>query len=223
MLRPVNVAGIKILPSMLVFQLSPSRVFLTFSINGCMLLFIISGSNSDIYINSRTLYSLAAVGSASAAAAAAVADAQDGHVPKFFAKVNRFGTPYYCLCISFLFALLGYTCVKSSALTTFKYFVSAVTLFSTGAWISISFSHIRFMKACKVQGVDRGMLPYRSPLQPFLSWWTLIGTIIVSIVKGFDTIVGGFQARNFVVAYSEHASHFAAQSLLMQKSHSRSV
>ena len=36
-------------------------ISLTISVNACMLLFILSGSNSDIYINSRTLYGLAAV------------------------------------------------------------------------------------------------------------------------------------------------------------------
>ena len=131
---------------------------------------------------------------------------QDGHAPKIFARVNRFGTPYVCLSISLAFACLGYTTASASALTVFKYFVSAVTLFSTTAWISITFSHLRFMKACKVQGLPRNQLPYRSPLQPYLSWYTLIGTSIVSILKGFDSIAVHFDAKGFVVAYGESLS-----------------
>ncbi|GJN92977.1 hypothetical protein Rhopal_006022-T1 [Rhodotorula paludigena] len=43
-------------------------------INGCLLLFVMSAANSDLYIGTRTLYGLAA----------------QGYAPRFFMKVNRY-------------------------------------------------------------------------------------------------------------------------------------
>ncbi|WVQ77930.1 hypothetical protein IAT38_000010 [Cryptococcus sp. DSM 104549] len=140
----INVAGIKVLPHI---------------INAAALVFVLSAANSDVYVNSRSLYMMAA----------------DGHAPKLFLTTNRNGTPYYCLVISLLFSCLAFTTVKSSAYTTFKYFVSAVTLFSTIAWLAIITSHLRFMKACKRQ--------------------------VISLTKGFDAIVLKFNRVNFVVNY----------------------
>ena len=151
---------------------------------------MLSAANSDVYVNSRTIYMLAS----------------DGNAPKFLMRTNRWGTPYIALSISLLFSSLAFTTVSSSAYTTFKYFVSAVTLFSTIAWMAILFSHIRFMKACKVQGVPRSSLPYRNSLNPYLSWWGLIGTAVISITKGFDAIVHKFNRINFCVNYGTSPS-----------------
>ncbi|KAK4689407.1 hypothetical protein P7C73_g696, partial [Tremellales sp. Uapishka_1] len=166
----INVAGVKVLPHI---------------INAAALIFVVSAANSDVYVNSRSAYMLAA----------------DGNFPKIFMRTNRNGTPYVALSVSLLFSALAFTTVNTSALTIFKYFVSATTLFSTIAWMSIMFSHIRWMKACNVQGISRSDLPYTNRLNPYLSWWGLIGTFIISVTKGFDSIVLKFNATNFCVAY----------------------
>jgi len=99
--------------------------------------------------------------------------------------------------------MLAFTSISTSAYTTFKYFVSGVTLMSSMVWMMICFTHIRFMKACKKQGINRATLPYYNKLNPFLSYYGLIGVGIISLTKGFDAFIPHFQTINFIVHYSE--------------------
>lgn len=68
-------------------------------INACILLFVLSAANSDLYIGSRTLYGLAA----------------EGKAPRIFAKVNRMGVPYMALILCTLFCGLVFLNVSSSS------------------------------------------------------------------------------------------------------------
>lgn len=166
----LNVAGVKVLPSIL---------------NACILVFVMSAANSDVYVNSRSMYFLA----------------KDGNAPKFFLKTNRHGVPWIALLVSLSFTTLAFTAVSTSAFTIFKYFVSAMTLFSTIAWMCILYSHIRFMKACKAQGIKRSDLPFWNKFNPYLSWYGLIGTGIISFFKGFDSLTPHFDAKLFCTNY----------------------
>ena len=74
-------------------------------LNGCILLFVISASNSDLYISSRTLYALALGGAA----------------PTIFAKTDKRGVPYIALAAGGLFACLAYMNVGRSSEVVFKY------------------------------------------------------------------------------------------------------
>lgn len=58
----------------------------------------------------------------------------------------------------------------------------------------------RFMKALKVQGVDRNTLAYKAPFQPFGSWFALIATGFITFFKGFDTFIP-FAQDTFVTSY----------------------
>jgi amino acid transporter len=124
-------AGIKALPSI---------------INACILLFVFSAANSDLYIGSRTLFGLAV----------------EGQAPAIFAKVSKRGIPYYALGFCTLFCGLAYCACATSALTVFKYFVSLISMFGGITWLCILYSHIRFMKALKVQGMSRDDLPWKA-------------------------------------------------------------
>lgn len=73
----IQLSGIKHLPGIL---------------NGCILLFVFSASNSDLYIASRTIYGLAC----------------EGKAPRILAKTDRRGVPIYALGLSALFALLAF-------------------------------------------------------------------------------------------------------------------
>ena len=57
------------------------------------MLFVLSAANSDMYVCSRTVYSLAVA----------------GYAPKFFTKTNKLGVPYYGILLSFAFTCLLYT------------------------------------------------------------------------------------------------------------------
>lgn len=74
-------------------------------INGCILLFVFSASNSDLYIATRTIYGLS----------------KDGKAPKFLSKTNSRGVPTYALITCATFSLLAYMNVSSSSKVVFGY------------------------------------------------------------------------------------------------------
>lgn len=94
----ISLAGIKGLPGFL---------------NACILVFVFSAANSDLYIASRTLHGLAL----------------KGHAPKFLAKTDRRGVPVYALIFCACFCGLAFMNVTTSAKTVFGYFVNLVTIF----------------------------------------------------------------------------------------------
>ncbi|CAK7896844.1 dicarboxylic amino acid permease [[Candida] anglica] len=156
-------------------------------INACILLFVLSAANSDMYICSRTIYGLAVA----------------GYAPKFFSKTNKMGVPYYGVALSFLFCLLGYMTVSTGAAQVFTYFVNVVSLTGLIAWACILVIHIRFMKACKAQGIDRKRdLAYRSPFQPYGSYFALGLCVLVILIKNFTVFLGKpFLYKDFITGY----------------------
>lgn len=156
-------------------------------INACILLFVLSAANSDMYICSRTIYGLAV----------------SGYAPKFFSKTNRMGVPYYGVGLSFLFCLLAYMTVSSGAAEVFQYFVNVVSLTGLIAWACILVIHIKFMRACKKQGIDRKRdLAYRSPFQPLGSYFALVVCVVVIFVKNFTVFLGStFTYKSFITGY----------------------
>ncbi|VDC06533.1 unnamed protein product [Peniophora sp. CBMAI 1063] len=153
-------------------------------INACILIFVLSAGCSDLYIGSRTLYGLAL----------------EGKAPAIFKRVNRQGVPWPSLILCTAFCGLTFLNVTDSSAKVFGYFVNLISIFGAISWMCISYSHIRFMKALKVQGMSRDSLPYKAPLQPFGSWFALIVTAIITFFKGFDTFIP-FSTSGFVTAY----------------------
>ena len=147
-------AGIKALPAIF---------------NGCVLIFVFSASNSDLYIASRTLYGLAA----------------EGNAPRIFAKTDSRGVPIYALGLSTCFALLAYLGVNTDSYTVFGYFVNLVTMFGILTWISILIAHIGFVGARKAQGIDDSQLAYKSPFGAIGSYVSLVFCILIAFFKGF--------------------------------------
>lgn len=156
-------------------------------INACILLFVLSAANSDLYICSRTIYGLA-VG---------------GYAPKIFATTNKNGVPYYGIILGSLFSCLAFMTTSSSSSDIFTYFVNVVSLTGLITWSCILFLHIRFMQALKVQGISRKRdLVYRSPFQPYGSWISFIICIFLIFIKNFTVFLGrDFPYKTFVTGY----------------------
>ncbi|KAI0336423.1 dicarbixylic amino acid permease [Cubamyces sp. BRFM 1775] len=153
-------------------------------INAAILLFVLSAANSDLYIGTRTLYGLAI----------------QGQAPKIFARVNRMGVPYASLILCTCFCFLVFLNVSSSSAKVFGWFVNLVSTFGAITWMCICYTHIRFMKALKAQGLSRDALPYKAPFQPWGSWFALVATAIITLFKGFDTFIP-FTQDTFVTSY----------------------
>lgn len=171
----IKLAGINALPGIL---------------NGCILLFVFSASNSDLYIASRTLYGLASEGSA----------------PKIFRRTDSRGVPIYALGLSAAFALLAFMNVSDDSKTVFGYFVNLVTIFGLLTWISILVAHIYFVRARRAQNVPDSALAFVAPLGVPGSYGALALCILIALTKNFPVFThsktwGDFDYKNFVTGY----------------------
>jgi amino acid transporter len=81
-------------------------------INACILVFVFSAANSDLYIATRTLYGLA----------------REHKAPRIFAKTNDAGIPIYSLGFSSLFCCLAFTSVSEGSKDVFGYFTDVVSI-----------------------------------------------------------------------------------------------
>ncbi|KDN53618.1 putative DIP5-glutamate and aspartate permease [Tilletiaria anomala UBC 951] len=166
----IKAANIRVLPSI---------------INACILIFTLSAANSDQYVASRTLYSLA----------------MDGNAPAIFRRCNSMGVPYVALISTALFMALAYLTLSDGGAIVFGYFVSVVTIFGGLTWICILISHIQFMKGLKAQGMSRDDLPYKAPFQPYGSYIAVFFTSLVVFFKGWDSFMPAFQYKSFITNY----------------------
>ncbi|CEP62651.1 dicarboxylic amino acid permease LALA0_S06e00562g [Lachancea lanzarotensis] len=154
--------------------------------NACVLVFVFSACNSDLYVASRTLYGLAI----------------DNKAPKIFAKTNRWGVPYNALMLSVLFCLLAYMNVASSSGQVFTYFVNVVSIFGLLSWISILITYIRFDKAVRVQFGDKSSLSYTAAMQPWSAYVCLFFCILVGLIKNYTVFLGHkFDYKTFISGY----------------------
>lgn len=154
-------------------------------INACILLFVLSAANSDMYIASRTIYSLAVA----------------GHASKIFTRTNKLGVPYFGIALSFAFSLLAYMTVSSGSAEVFNYFVNVVSLTGLITWTCILVIHLKFMAACKAQGIDRLQLSYRSPLQPWSTYVAIFICCVMILIKNFTAFLGDFTYKSFITGY----------------------
>lgn len=160
-------------------------------LNACILIFVFSAANSDLYIASRTLYGLAV----------------EGNAPGIFSRTDRRGVPIYALGLSSAFCLLAYLNVSTSSQVVFTYFVNLVTIFGILTWISILIAHIYFVRARKAQGVLDSEMPFVSPGGIWGSYISLFFCCLIAFFKGFNYFVpdpktyGKFDYKNFITAY----------------------
>jgi len=138
-------------------------------INAVILTSASSSANAFLYVGSRYLYALA----------------QNGQAPRFLLKCSRKGLPYYAVLVTWVISFLTYLSASASASTVFQWFANLTTIASLFTWVSICYSYICFYKACKVQGVDRNTMVFKSRFQPYTAWFALIYFSIIIVFNGF--------------------------------------
>ncbi|KAF5098035.1 hypothetical protein D0Z00_002188 [Geotrichum galactomycetum] len=166
--------------------------------NAVILTTIISAGNSNVYIGSRLLYALALGGVA----------------PKFFLKTTRAGVPYTGVVSTCLIGLLAFMVLSSGSSEVFDWLVTISTVAGLLTWASISYSHIRFMKALEYNGISRDSLPFKAKFGSPYAWYAMICNIIVTFIQGF-TCFWDFTAKDFFINYIS-LFFFAALYLLFQ-------
>lgn len=160
-------------------------------LNGAILMFVFSASNSDLYIASRTLYGLAS----------------DGSAPRIFKRTDKRGVPVPALLLSAAFAFLAFMNVSDDSRLVFGYFVNLVTIFGLETWISILVTHIYFVKARRAQNIPNSAMPYVAPLGIAGSYVALAICVLVALTKNYTAFVhspktyGNFDYKNFITGY----------------------
>ncbi|KAI1467040.1 putative amino acid permease [Daldinia caldariorum] len=156
-------------------------------LNACILLFVFSAANSDLYIASRTLYGLSS----------------DGAAPSIFRKTDSRGVPLYSLFTSAAFALLAFLNVSDDSKQVFSYFVNLTTIFGLLTWISILVTHIWFVRARRAQNLTNDMMPYKAPLGLWGSYAALFMCILIALTKNYDVFTGDWSKKypTFITGY----------------------
>ncbi|KAH8695480.1 AAT family amino acid transporter [Talaromyces proteolyticus] len=170
----VQVAGIKVLPGI---------------INAAVMVFSLSAAVTDVYVASRTLYSLAI----------------QNQAPDFLARTNKRRTPIWAFTVAASMALLAFMNVSDESTKVFGYFVDLTTTFGLLTWITILISHIQFVRARKAQEITDSSLHYRAPFGAFGSIIALFFCILIVLTKNFSVFThgswGNFDYRNFLTGY----------------------
>lgn len=141
--------------------------------NAFLVFFALSCGNAQLYVSSRTIYSLSLQNKA----------------PAFLKKCNRFGIPYYSVLIAATPALSSYTCVSELATVIFQNLTSIISSSGVFVWFAMCLSYIRFYYGLKkrpdIMDRDDSSYPYRSPFQPYSAIIGLIGSATILLMMGF--------------------------------------
>lgn len=105
-----------------------------------------SSSNQALLAGTRVLYGLAIKRQA----------------PRILLKTNRWGSPWVCVCVFFVFMFLAFLSLSSGALTVFYWFVDLVGCGVLISWSAVLYNHIRLHAALKAQGISREALPWHN-------------------------------------------------------------
>lgn len=63
-------------------------------------------------------------------------------------------------------------------------------------------TYLRFRAGWTAQGLDRNLLPFRSPLQPYAAWYGIVGICIILFFSGFSVFLrGNWNAADFLTDY----------------------
>lgn len=152
--------------------------------NAVILMAVVSAANSNVYSGSRILYGLA----------------QAGAAPKFFLIATKSGIPYVAVLSTAVFGALGYLVLSNSGSTVFNWLLNITAVSGLIAWVNISFSHIRFMKALKFHNMTREDLPFKAAWMPYQAYYSFILGFMLVFVQGFSCFYQ-FNATGFFTAY----------------------
>lgn len=168
-LIPYQNAGVEQSPFVTVFEMI-GVPYAADLMNFVIITAILSAANSGLYASTRMLWSLA----------------NEGMVPKQLASVNRFGVPFFAMCISMVGGLLALLSSVVAAGTVYLLLVSVSGLAVVLVWISIAASHIVFRKRYIAEGKSLADLAYKAPGCPWTSWAALILSSLSCILIVFD-------------------------------------
>ncbi|KAI1336369.1 proline-specific permease [Xylariaceae sp. FL0016] len=164
--------GIKILPSI---------------INAVILTSAWSAGNSFFWpdASTRVLYSAAL----------------DRKAPRIL-TYEKWGIPYACVGATTALSCLCYLNMSNNGEDVFFWFSNLSAVSTLIVWASICVTYLRFYYGLRHSRISRESLPWKSPFQPFLAYFSLCFCLIVAFFNGFDAFFpGNFSAKSFIPPY----------------------
>ncbi|KAA1081497.1 hypothetical protein PGTUg99_006519 [Puccinia graminis f. sp. tritici] len=122
--------------------------------------------------------------------------------PSFFKRCTKSGLPIFALIPTATGGLLAFLRLNHSGATVFHWLtrMSAVTGLCT--WLSVLVSYLQFYRGMKYHGICRNTIPYKSPFQPYLTYFGLLMVILVIFFSGFEVFLkDNWSTSNFVTNY----------------------
>lgn len=154
-------------------------------INAAILTSAWSAGNAFLYSGARILYSLSL----------------NKQAPKIFSRTGKLGVPYMAVLATWAVGLLAFLSVSESSEVAFNWFVDISTISGLIAWIVVGFTYLRFRKAMQFNNLLHS-LPYKTALQPYATYLTLLILIVLTITNGFAVFFPeNWNAADFVAAY----------------------
>ncbi|KAL2753479.1 hypothetical protein ACRALDRAFT_1051960 [Sodiomyces alcalophilus JCM 7366] len=154
-------------------------------INAAILTSAWSAGNAFLYSGSRVLYSMSLKGQA----------------PRICSRTTKRGVPYVAILITWSIGLLAYLNVNNNGATVFTWFMNISTISGYIAWIVVAITYLRFHKAMDFHGLLH-TLPYKTPLQPYATWFVLLLLVLLTLTNGFQLFFPGqFNVEDFLAAY----------------------
>ncbi|GMM30340.1 lysine permease [Martiniozyma asiatica (nom. inval.)] len=151
--------------------------------NAVMLCTIISAGNSNVYIGSRILYSMAGT-----------------TAPKFFGWTTKQGVPYVGVVTTALFGLLAFLNVSNSGTTVFSWLLNISALAGLISWCFITAAHLRFMTILKSRNISRDTLPFKANFGPVVAWITEFFLVLIVFIQGYSVFFS-FNVSDFFAYY----------------------
>ncbi|KAF2026514.1 proline-specific permease-like protein [Setomelanomma holmii] len=152
-------------------------------INAAILTSAWSAGNAFLYSGSRVLYGMAL----------------NGDAPKIFGKTTKNGVPWAAVLATWVIGLLAYLNVSSTGAQVFTWFSNISTISGFIAWIVVMITYLRFRKAIVLNGM-LSELPYRTPLQPYFTYFILGIVCLLTLTNGFQVFVN-WDVADFLAAY----------------------
>lgn len=117
--------------------------------------------------------------------------ARDGNAPKIFLKTNRFGIPWVCVALFGASISLGYMTLSNTPNIVFTWLQDLVSVAILLNWLVICIVYLRFYYGCRKQGISRNELPWKAPLQPYATWISFVGFVLLLLTGGYTTFIHG--------------------------------
>ncbi|KAK1761146.1 amino acid permease/ SLC12A domain-containing protein [Echria macrotheca] len=153
-------------------------------INAVLLTAVLSAANSNVYSGSRILVALA----------------DEGQAWSVFKKTDKNGTPVVAVAVTSAFGLLGFLNLSSDGGKVFTWFLNISGVAGLITWATTCLAYLGFLRAMRVQGLDRDVLPYRSMWQPYTAIYGLCANVLIALTQGFTSFMP-WNTADFFAAY----------------------